>query len=143
MRWCYLDGAAPGRPMFTYLEVKGAQPLHDRLLTVYHLTRRYTTAAAAEGILWCERPMGRYTQVVVAQAMIAGAVATGCPVGWSFDEIPPQEWKRAIGLAGNASKSAVGAWAREHATEYPGEMDEHSADAYAIAYAAWLHGREG
>jgi Holliday junction resolvasome RuvABC endonuclease subunit len=91
------------------------------------------------GVVWVERPMGRHVRSVADLSRAVGAVVSGMPADVAVSEITPVDWRRIIGLAGNASKEQVWAWARELLGEDPPGQDE--ADALAICWACWLESK--
>ena len=86
-------------------------------------------------VVWVERPYGRHIRSVADLSRVYGAVLAAIPTSHALSEISAPEWKKAIGLAGNAKKTAVIAWAQ---SEYGLDLDEHQADALAIAHACRL-----
>jgi Holliday junction resolvasome RuvABC endonuclease subunit len=84
------------------------------------------------GVVWVERPYGAHIRSVADLSRVYGAILAAIPADHAVSEISAPEWKKAIGLPGNAKKSSVIAWAK---TEYGLDLDEHQADALAIAHA--------
>jgi len=83
--------------------------------------------------VWVERSMGRYIRSVSDLARVQGAVIATIRKQCTISEIPPAEWRRAIGLPGNAKKTDVMAWATASLDRAPDTQD--MADAYCIAQA--------
>jgi hypothetical protein len=82
---------------------------------------------------WLERSMGRHIRSVSDLARVQGVVLATIPARIFVSEIQPPDWKRVHGLAGNAKKPVVMAWATDQLGEAPATQD--MADAYAIAEA--------
>lgn len=91
-------------------------------------------------LAWIERPMGQHVREVANLMRTAGSIAAWIPPTCAVEEIAPQDWKRLVGLPGNASKEAVQAWCRGEGFD---PASEHEADAYAIARAAWQWSERG
>lgn len=83
-----------------------------------------------------EEPAGRNPGFLFR---VQGAILAGIPARMLVEKWMPSQWRKAVGLNGNASKLAVTDLALE---DYPGWMHpeyayarEHIADAYCIALA--------
>lgn len=94
-------------------------------------------------VCWIERPMGRQIKEVSDLARAGGSIAACIPSHVALDEIPPPDWKRLVGLGGNATKAVVRTWALEDGAGPDVLADEHAADAYAIARAIWKWSERG
>jgi len=92
-------------------------------------------------VVWIERPMGKHIRSIADLSRTLGVILSGIPPSIPVSEITPGEWKKTIGLRGHATKQDVGRWARDHARAgfagnlADGDLDEHEADAFAIATA--------
>lgn len=88
-----------------------------------------------------ERPAGRFAKVIYAQGLVIGAVLALIPSRVLVQDFVPAQWKKLVGLHGNASKEQVIAWASEFGA---GEnWDEHACDALAICHAALNYNNAG
>jgi len=86
-----------------------------------------------------ERPMGPGTRAVGDMMLVAGIVIACLPPEIPVWLLGPTEWRKACGMAGNAPKEHVKAWAIGHPEGTLKGVDswtQDSLDAYAIAYAA-------
>jgi Holliday junction resolvasome RuvABC endonuclease subunit len=98
-------------------------------------------------VVWVERPFGKHIRSVADLSRVVGAVLAGIPADIPVSEISPGEWKIGVGLRGNAPKLDVQRWAQDHLRAgFAGnlervELDEHEADAYAIATACLVASR--
>ena len=95
-------------------------------------------------LIYCERHFsGRNRQITIILAECVGAVLMGCNVVWpgiSRNRFVPQEWKKGVGLAGNATKPQV----REKAFHLGWTPEtQDAADACCIASAGWLMNERG
>lgn len=88
---------------------------------------------------YIEQPMGRQVKGVAEVERVVGAVIAAIPRKTSISLIAPSEWKKIVGLKGNAQKDAI----REFADDiYPvlqdSSQDLH--DASLIARACYIEG---
>lgn len=70
---------------------------------------------------------------------VCGAILASLPVSVPDEHVwllRPDEWRMACGLAGNASKADVAAWARERFGEQVAIYSQDAVDALCVAYAA-------
>lgn len=88
-----------------------------------------------------ERPSGRFPKVIYAQALVIGALIAVIPTRVLIQEFVPANWKKLVGLHGNATKDQVKAWATEFGAGP--EWDEHACDALAICHAALVYNNAG
>lgn len=87
-----------------------------------------------------EDPAGNHG--VRALARVQGAILARLPRGVLVVPLAPSQWRKTVGLPGNASKKAVMAWADAHRAERATRAWElwnsDACDAYAIAVATRL-----
>lgn len=97
--------------------------------------------------VYVEKPGGgRSVQGTLDVAWVAGQIAQAAGRRWNVDvwSFRPQEWKKAVGLKGNAMKDECIAFAREFGFDVPviGKTTQHysddAADAGLIARAGWV-----
>lgn len=95
-------------------------------------------------LIYCEKLfVGRSRKITVILSECVGAVLMGCDVIWPGiprERFVPQEWKRGVGLAGNANKSQVKTKAFHLGWDTP---TQDAADAACIASAGWKMNQEG
>lgn len=81
-----------------------------------------------------EKPMSQQRNSISALMRMQGAILASIPHQIDVWEIPPHEWKKECGLAGNAKKIDVAVWALDHGADL--EWSQDACDALAIATAA-------
>lgn len=89
--------------------------------------------------VYVEQPMGRQIKGVAEVERVVGSVIANVPRKVSVSLISPPEWKRIVGLGGNAGKDQI----REMATAiYPVLIDSSQdlCDAAMIARACYIEG---
>lgn len=108
-----------------------------RLLMLSHLGSAFWDDVLAVGI---EQPRGNHG--VVHMARIQGAVLTCIPASKLVQPLNPAEWRKRVGLKGNATKDAVRieAWARAamvdgYLADAMNAWPFDATDAYCIAMA--------
>jgi Holliday junction resolvasome RuvABC endonuclease subunit len=141
---CIINQA--GEPTWQRLEVPDHLDSLQAARAIGALASYFDWTGAGIQTVWIERSMGKFVRSAADLSRVVGVVLAGIPAAIPVSEIPPQEWKTHCGLKGNAGKSDVIRWARDHArasfagTEARPELDlldSHQADAYAIAMACW------
>jgi hypothetical protein len=81
-----------------------------------------------------EKPFSQSRRSISALMRVQGAVLASVPFRITAWEIPPGEWRKEIGLKGNAPKEEVALWALDHGADMDWSQD--ACDALAIATAA-------
>lgn len=96
-----------------------------------------TNWITGDDVVWIERPSGRAIKSVADLSRVMGAFVAAIPLTTSIEEVVPAEWKKLVGLPGNARKPVVMEWAiaelEQRCGRKPRELTEHEADALAIA----------
>lgn len=100
---------------------------------------RFGDVISGHDVVWIERPMGVHIRSVADLSRVMGAVVAALPLDTSLEEITAPEWKRLIGLPGNAGKAEVRQWVTDELDRRRlaniDQLDEHKCDAFAIAMA--------
>ncbi len=107
----------------------------DSLDAVWNLEPSGCGTVAIEGV-----PFMKHVQGTMKLAQILGAVRTVClttaQVGF-VEVVPGYEWKKRIGLSGNANKAAIKEWVNADVDAAASDLVDHwtqdVCDAYAIA----------
>ena len=81
-----------------------------------------------------EKPMSQQRNSISALMRLQGAIVASVPRDIRTWELPPWEWKKEIGLAGNAKKVDVAVWALDHGADL--EWSQDACDALGLATAA-------
>lgn len=126
------------------LEVPGSGS--ERLCALYVAAIEWTKREARSDLrgIFIERPKGRFPSWPLWQATGVLQVATVAGVSHLFDhdptcfELSPSEWRKEVGLKGNATKGEVIAWAHDLLTRdgfIHDDLTSDEADALAIAAA--------
>ena len=80
-----------------------------------------------------EQPRGR--NALVALGRVQGAVLACIPRDKLVQPWNPSEWRKTVGLPGNATKFQVAEWALDRWEDYPFGVPFDGTDAYCIALA--------
>jgi Holliday junction resolvasome RuvABC endonuclease subunit len=90
-------------------------------------------------VVYVEQPMGRQVKGVAEVERVVGSVIASVPKKTSVSLITPAEWKKAVGLKGNAQKDDIRAFADEL---YPvlSESSQDLHDAALIARSCFVEG---
>ncbi len=88
-------------------------------------------------VVWIEQPFGNNPRALFQLGAVAGAIASTCAPNTDVEFVSSSEWKKLIGLSGNAKKAVVQQWARDEGRV---GLTEHATDAYGMARAILAHG---
>jgi hypothetical protein len=114
------------------------QDAFDRTRSVRtHMPARGSWTDAGVLAVGIEHPAGHHG--VGALLRVQGAVLACLPPDMLVKPWPPSAWRKAVGLAGNATKRQVLEWAEQTTAAYLPEQDAVDAYAIAVATAAALH----
>lgn len=102
----------------------------------------FPSALRRVSVVYVEQPMGRQVKGVAEVERVVGSVIAAVPRKTSVSLITPAEWKKAVGLKGNAQKDEIRAFAD---SLYPVllESSQDLHDAALIARSCFVEGARG
>ena len=126
----YLDEDGLQPPLWRRYELEGGDAF-DRARDVRRaLPRSFAwDEVVAFGI---EDPRGQNAGAIYR---VQGAILACLPRSLLVQPWVPSQWRRSVGLPGNASKEQVRAWALAHALDGP--LPDNQTSAYRASLAAW------
>lgn len=99
----------------------------------------FASALRRVSALYVEQPMGRQVKGVAEVERVVGSVIASVPKRVSVSLITPAEWKKIVGLKGNAQKDEIASYARQLYPVLDGSSQDIF-DASMIARACYVEG---